>query len=125
MDGNWHHVALVWDGARQRLYVDGVKKATSSIGGSLKISQAYLGAPAGAGPLTGTMDEVRLSKIARYTDTFLPACVWTTDTNTVALWHLNEGRGTTITDSSGYGHNGTLHGAPAPTWVDGVTCGKP
>ena len=125
MDGNWHHVALVWDGARQRLYVDGVKKATTSIGGSLKISPAYLGAPTGAGPVTGTMDEVRLSKIARYTDTFSPACGWTTDANTVALWHLNEGRGTTVTDSSGHGHNGTLHGAPTPTWVDGVTCGKP
>ena len=125
LDGNWHHVALVWDGARQRLYVDGVKKVTTSIGGSLKISPAYLGAPAGAGPLTGSIDEVRLSQIARYTDNFLPACGWTTDANTVALWHLNEGRGTTVTDSSGYGHNGTLHGAPAPTWMDGVTCGKP
>ena len=83
------------------------------------------GAPTGAGPVTGTMDEVRLSKIARYTDTFSPACGWTTDANTVALWHLNEGRGTTVTDSSGHGHNGTLHGAPTPTWVDGVTCGKP
>lgn len=39
------------------------------------------------------------------------------DQNTVALWHFNEGSGTTLTDVSGNGNNGTISGA---TWVDGI-----
>ena len=124
MDGNWHHVALVWDGAKQRLYVDGEKKATTNLGGTLKISNAYLGARAGANPFIGTIDEVRLSKVARYVGAFTPDCVLAADTNTVGLWHFSEGAGTTVADSSGNGHTGTLQGALAPTWVDGMTCGK-
>jgi Tol biopolymer transport system component len=38
------------------------------------------------------------------------------DANTVGLWHLNDGSGTTTADSSGNGYTGTLYGA---TWVDG------
>lgn len=34
----------------------------------------------------------------------------------VALWHVNEGTGSTTADSSGNGHTGTIYGA---TWVDG------
>ena len=124
MDGNWHHVALVWDGAKQRLYVDGDKKATTNLGGTLKINNAYIGARAGANPFTGTIDEVRLSKVARYVAAFTPDCVLAADANTVGLWHFGEGDGTMVADSSGNGHTGTLQGALVPTWVDGMTCGK-
>gem|GEM_PF-4959447 len=48
---------------------------------------------------------------------FTPATSFTSDGNTVALWHLNEGSGTSATDSSGNGHTGTLTGSPTPTWV--------
>ena len=113
-----------WGGSKQRLFVDGAKSAPTSVSGNLKISNAYIGAQAGSGPFNGIIDEVRLSNVARYTDTFSPDCVWSTDANTVALWHLNEGRGKMATDSSGNGRNGTLQGAPVPMWADGVTCGK-
>lgn len=39
---------------------------------------------------------------------------FTADSNTVALWHFNEGSGTVVSDASGHGHNGTIVGA---TWV--------
>jgi hypothetical protein len=46
----------------------------------------------------------------------------------VALWHMDEGSGTTITDSSGNGNNGTFHADGSPAWVgsdggrwDGIT----
>ncbi len=38
------------------------------------------------------------------------------ETGLVALWHMNEGTGSTISDSSGNGNTGTINGA---TWVDG------
>ena len=34
------------------------------------------------------------------------------DENTIALWLFNEGRGDTVTDSSGHGHNGVFDGNP-------------
>jgi hypothetical protein len=37
----------------------------------------------------------------------------------VGYWAFDEGQGTTITDSSGYGNNGTLVGATALTWTQG------
>lgn len=39
------------------------------------------------------------------------------DEHTVALWHCNEGTGTTLVDSSGNGNDGTINGA---TWADGM-----
>ena len=35
--------------------------------------------------------------------------------NLVAYWNFNEGSGTTVTDQSGNGNDGTVYGA---TWVD-------
>jgi len=47
----------------------------------------------------------------------LYAAEFTADANTVALWHFNEGSGTTLTDASGNGHHGTINGA---TWANGI-----
>jgi hypothetical protein len=38
------------------------------------------------------------------------------DSNTIALWHFQEGSGSTVHDSSGWGHHGTFSGAG---WTDG------
>lgn len=38
------------------------------------------------------------------------------DIHTVALWHMNEGSGTTASDSSGNGNVGTLSGSTPPSW---------
>ncbi|MCK5557098.1 MAG: LamG domain-containing protein, partial [Candidatus Hydrogenedentes bacterium] len=51
---------------------------------------------------SGFLDEIRLSDIARYTGPFTPPNgPFTTDGNTVALFHFDEGRGDSINDSSG------------------------
>ena len=36
-----------------------------------------------------------------------------------ALWHFDEGTGTTTSDATTNGHTGTLKGGPLPTWVAG------
>jgi biopolymer transport protein ExbB len=64
--GQWHHVALTVGGGRLLLYVDGVELAATpaelgEIGGTLSIG----GAAAGANFLTGEIDEVEVSNVAR------------------------------------------------------------
>ena len=124
MDGIWHHVALVWDGLQQRLFVDGLKNDPKRLPGTLKIGNSYLGGQAGDKPFKGSIDEVRISKIARYSDSFSPDCTWIPDVNTIALWHLNEGWGIKVADASGNDRSGLLQGSPVPMWVDGVICAK-
>lgn len=48
--------------------------------------------------------------------TINPAIAAINTENITALWLFDEGEGTTATDSSGNGNDGTIHGA---TWVDG------
>lgn len=69
----------------------------------------------------GEMDEIRLSNSLRYTGSSytVPTAPFETDSNTMWLWHADEGSGTTATDASGNGNNGSLEvGGPsaAPQW---------
>jgi hypothetical protein len=65
-----------------------------------------------------TLDEIRISNVARYSANFVPATGFLVDPNTVAYWRLNEGTGLTVGDATGQ-HNGTLQGNPLPAWVLG------
>jgi len=73
----------------------------------------------------GWIDEVRLSNSIRYAAEFVrPALRFTTDANTVGLWHLDEGFGNVINDTSGFAggpsqgvrkYGGETNG---PEWTD-------
>ena len=63
---------------------------------------------------TGTIDEVRISTSARYTEDFTPVDRFEADADTLALYHFDEGEGDVLTDSSGNGHHGKIVGAQ---WV--------
>jgi formylglycine-generating enzyme required for sulfatase activity len=65
--------------------------------------------------LTGRMDEVRVSKVARYELDFTPRASFDTDKDTLALYHFNEGNGDVLKDSSGNNHHGKIVGAK---WVN-------
>lgn len=66
----------------------------------------------------------KLTFIGMILTTLILTCILTTNPaiaainteNITALWLFDEGEGTTATDSSGNGNDGTIHGA---TWVDG------
>ena len=118
-DGNWHHIAGTLDGSNIGLWFDGVLAASGSTSTdwSGNTKDLHLGGDPASEGLNGTIDEVRISNTARYTSNFSPATSFTSDGNTVALWHLNDGSGTSAADSSGNGHTGTLEGSPTPTWV--------
>ena len=65
-DGQWHRVALVWDGARRHLYVDDVAVASDAVDLPAVIpsdGSLHLGADKNATPgsfFAGLIDEVRI-----------------------------------------------------------------
>ncbi len=106
--GTWHHLAGVYDGQAVRLYVDGKLLAETAGTGPRKTNKLplYIGAdPKGDGAptsfVTGRIDEVRLSKTARYTGpSFAPTPRHQPDADTVLLLHLDEDFGPWSPDAS-------------------------
>jgi len=47
-------------------------------------------------------------------------CEYESDPLTAALWHMNDGSGTVVTDSGPGGFDGTLMGTNPPTWSTGL-----
>jgi hypothetical protein len=112
----WYHIAFTRDGSDDcRIFVDGAQVGstvndTGTITGNnatglngFKVGNDS----AGTSSWDGWIDEVRISDTARYTSTFTPpTAAFTTDANTVALYHMDgSAGGTTFTDSSGNGQD--------------------
>jgi hypothetical protein len=118
-DSAWHHIAMTWDDAGDRkvyTWLDGVQAAVSGAGvGAVNDDAAddlYLGTWSESGLFwNGRIGWARISNVVRYTETFavpsriIPPAV---DADTVRLFKMDEGTGTTITDSSANAANGTL-----------------
>ncbi|MEM6688348.1 MAG: LamG-like jellyroll fold domain-containing protein [Planctomycetota bacterium] len=92
----WTHLAGVFDGKENRLYVNGRKVASTKASGSRTTNDLpmFIGAdPDQRGnpnmPFVGGVDEVRLSKVARYTDDFDPSRRHEPDDETVLLYHFD------------------------------------
>ncbi len=123
--GKWTHLAATYDGTSVRIHVDGKARdtiaaqtspANADFSGVLRIGRNALGQSFAWG---GLIDEVRISKVARYGSAdFVPAGRFEADANTIALWHFDEGAGTTVSDVAGT-HPGIITGA---TWVPTVGC---
>lgn len=65
-DGNWHYLAGTYDGAMMRFYVDAVEEATLPATATLASPNAYhIGGRPFNTFIEGSIDEVRLSGIAR------------------------------------------------------------
>jgi plastocyanin len=115
----WYHVAGTFDGNNMRLYVDGVLRDTQPMAGSIDTTTAPLRiatVDATNDNFVGTIDEVRVSRVLRYSANFTaPTLPFSTDANTAGLWHLDEGSGTTTADASSNANNGTFVGTP--TWT--------
>jgi hypothetical protein len=59
----------------------------------------------------GLIDNIRISEGVRYTESFAPMKILEVDTQTLALWNLEESSGDIVFDSSGNGHDGVIQGA--------------
>jgi hypothetical protein len=144
-DGAWHHVAVtrrLSDG-QMSIFVDGALQAQADgpdgdlsyrdgrtttypddpflVIGAEKHDTDYTTYPS----FSGWIDEVRLSDTLRYTASFTaPASPFSTDANTLALYHFDEGFGNTIHDSSsnpgGPSHGVRIYGGVinGPEWTD-------
>ena len=132
--GSWYHLAISRDSSGTlRFFVDGSLSSSedntpppSDSAGSLTLGRAgdYNGEY-----FAGLLDEIRISNAAVYVTNFTPPTTPLPITgDTVALWHLDEGSGQVILDSSTNGRNGTL-GANAtadsadPTWATDTPVG--
>jgi serine/threonine protein kinase/WD40 repeat protein len=120
--GQRTHIAGVWDGKRMRLFVNGVPQTniveTEEPAGSrykMVIGGDFIESQEQAEHFfAGQVGEVRISKVARYTDDFTPAQRFETDADTVALYHFDEGHGDILHDASANGHHAKIIGA---TWI--------
>ncbi len=113
--GRWTHLAAVFDGEEVRLYVDGESVGTTAARGVRTRNgwPLFIGAdPNGRGEpvdfLAGDVDEVRISRVARYRGTkFHPPLGHRTDADTVLLLPFDRDLGPFAIDRSGR----TAHGS--------------
>ena len=112
-DGQWHHVAGVFDNPTMSIYVDGVLENTATFSGSLLSSGGWAGGgvrvgvyylPDG-GYFNGHIDSVRVYNYAR-----TPAQIaWDMNKGApIAHYRFDECQGTTVHDVTGNGHNATM-----------------
>jgi hypothetical protein len=116
-DNQWHHVATVKNGATLTLYCDGVNIGSIAVGAGagpqtndapLTIGGRSSNSTFGVGQNTvlicafhqGEFAETRFSNNARYTADFTPSNSFTTDANTVALYHYGTCQREICTDAS-------------------------
>jgi hypothetical protein len=123
----WHHAAMQFDQTNYTVWVDGslVYQSTNEAGQFvLSSNPVTIGSQnSGFREFYGLISEVRISNVVRYTAPFSPQIFFTPDTNTVALYHLDEGSGTIVHDASGNGNNGVISGTSA--WSTNVPAISP
>lgn len=126
--GSWYHIAGTFDGTYVRIWVNGVLKGEFSLPGTqpTTANDVWIGGfPAGGdGAFKGTIDEVRISTVARYSSGFTaPSSAFDVDADTAALWHFDESVGNTAFDETSNNNYGTINGAvwAGPTWTSGIS----
>jgi hypothetical protein len=114
-ENTWQHIAGVRDGNTVYLFIDGVLVSTETydITGNPGIGDWSINHHTWSGGSSsrseGQIDEFRISSTARYTTEFtVPTEKFSNDASTVALWHFDEGSGSTSTDQSGNGYDVTF-----------------
>lgn len=129
--GQRMHVALVRRDSQIQLFVDGVPMRAGRVVALQGINVVQFPAPKrilALGALlpasvmrnkfysyfAGTMDEIRISRTARYLGGFSPPARHVPDADTIALYHCDEGTGDVLEDWSGNNRHGKIVGAK---WV--------
>ena len=117
----WSHVAITYDGSESICWVNGKKTASDKTNsGNIVVT----GDPFNVGwrpygdhqPFSGTIDEVRVSSIVRYTKEFkVPTTAFVADNDTAILLHFDEGEGKVTKDISGNRNDCEIIGDPE--WV--------
>ena len=120
----WTHLALTYDGATQRLYVNGLQVASRAQSGAMAVSTGALrigGDSLWGDYFQGRLDEVRIYNRALTASQIQTDMTTPISSSLVAAYTFEEGSGTTVTDVSGMGNHGTLSGA---IWTTSGRYGK-
>lgn len=129
--GTWHHVAFVYNGTNQIIYIDGTATATVPTTGSVNLNNgSTIGLVIGARFDMGqqftntTFDDVRIWNTARSAAQISSAMnsdLTGNESGLVAYYRFEDGIGsTTVTDLSGSGNTLTLTNMdPATDWTSG------
>jgi hypothetical protein len=129
--GTWMHVAGVLTADKLAVFVNGERKGLATIS-DFTVKHAsvplHLGRAASAqsAGFVGVIDEVRLSRIARYdpalSNVARPAAPFARDSDTITLWHLDEISGQSTSNDGDSKFDATLGTSTLrPTVVD-VPC---
>lgn len=127
--GQWYHVAVVYDGARMNLYVNGVlDNYTDAESGGINLTDSYsggfqIGFSAGGRKLNGYVSEARVwTRALSPTELQNNLCYVDPASNgLLAYWRFNgDATGNNVTDLTGHGH--TAVGLNPISWVTGVRC---
>ena len=113
--GKTYQIALVRHGEELLLFVDGHLESRVGLDSDFKLPSAILRVGGHVGSygdsrLSGTIDEIRFSNIARYTEDYTPVDRFESDEHTIALYHCDTD-GDTLIDSSGNGYHVDLEEA--------------
>jgi len=114
-DGQWHHVAAVYDGVKVYLYVDGVEDNSENASGTMatNMEPVYIGSNSEepGREWRGLLDEVRIYQRALNVANIDELYKFKSDGFLVAHYELDEGVGTIAHDKEG-SHHGMLNGDP-------------
>ncbi|MBP9758887.1 prepilin-type N-terminal cleavage/methylation domain-containing protein [Candidatus Dojkabacteria bacterium] len=119
--GSWNHIAVSYTRQKIVIYINGVEDRSNATGliyshsGSIVSYIGNSNPGFGAFPFPGKIDEFRVYGRALSASEVKALYEYTPPP--VAQWKLDETSGTTASDSSGNGNNGTL--TNGPTWVAG------
>ena len=109
----WYHIAWVRNGTNIKIYLNGVEKGSATISGTVSVVARDLSI--GSHYRVGSrsyVDEIRISKTARYTTGFTPTTSpFTNDADTLFLLHCNGTNATTtfVDDTGANDTNRTAH----------------
>ena len=129
-DGNWHHVAWSYSSGTNLgdgiVYVDGMALTTliSNTGTKppdTQTGEAYIGSRDNQFYFEGSLDEVRVWNVAR-SQTEIQDNMYSpltgAESGLVGYWSFEEGSGTTASDNTTNGNDGTLTNMDAADWLD-------
>lgn len=113
------HRTIVCDGQEIHYYINGVwqgKRRNQPQDNQLwRMRWLTIGCQLGHNNFfRGEIDQLRISKVARYTDNFPAVTLVESDDATLALYNFEEGTGHVLRDVSGNGHDARINGA---AWI--------